>query len=251
MGRASRSKRQRREESARKAIRQVSGAQRSRTPLIVVGVVLALALAFGLGWWVNRNSSSGEDVPAQYQVAVSGAVVTAGSSTAPVTVDVYEDYLCSHCERFEARYKGRITRAVNEGRILVRYHQIAILDDATTPPGYSTRAANAALCAAEAGIFPAYHDSLFTHQPRQGRSGLSDDQLVELGTELGAPASFEQCVRGQRHAAQVAAETQAAASNPALLNPQGLFGTPAVTVDGRRVPDLNDDQWLEQATAGR
>lgn len=249
MGRASRSKRQRQEERARKAIRHVSGQRRSRTPLVVVGVVLVVVLAFGLGWWVNRSGAEPEVLPT-YQASVAGAVVTAGSSAAPVTVDVYEDYLCPHCERFERRYKGQITEALNEGRIMVRYHQIAILDEGTKPAGYSTRAANAALCAADAGIFPAYHERLFDEQPPQGGPGLSDDQLVAMGTELGAPPAFEQCVRSGQHVARVAAETQAAESNPALRNSLGLFGTPTVTVDGQPV-DLDDRQWLQKAISGR
>ena len=106
-------------------------------------------------------------------------MVTVGSG--PVVVDVYEDYLCPICERFEERYGTDLTTALNENQITVRYHSIAILDERTTPAGYSTRAANAALCSVAAGIFPAYHKQLFDSQPAEGSAGLTDDRADRVG----------------------------------------------------------------------
>ena len=54
-------------------------------------------------------------------------MVTVGSG--PVVVDVYEDYLCPICERFEERYGSDLTTALNNNQITVRYHSIAILDE--------------------------------------------------------------------------------------------------------------------------
>ena len=59
---------------------------------------------------------------------------------------------CPNCEIFEKSYGNEIVSALNEGKLTVRYHSIAILDSRTTPPGYSTRASNAALCAVPAGL---------------------------------------------------------------------------------------------------
>ncbi len=217
----------------------------NRTALIVVAAVVAVALVVGgVVWWSSQSAE--EPVAADYPVSVDGAVVTAG--TGPVTVDVYEDFLCPQCERFEERYGDEITTALNEGRITVQYHGIAILDRLTDPEGYSTRAANAALCSATAGIFPAYHDKLFDEQPAEGSSGLTDEQLIAFGSELGAGPDFATCVTGGTNTERIAAETEAAVADPDLQT-DGTFGTPTVAVGGQKI-DLNNTNWLQDAIAG-
>jgi protein-disulfide isomerase len=251
MGGAARNEKRRRQETAARklasagiAVNRKSGP--NRMALILVAVVVVFALL--VGGFVLWSRTSGDDtaVPSNYPVTVSGAVVTAG--TGPVVVDVYEDYLCPVCERFEERYGTDIKTALNEGKITVRYHAIAILDELTDPVGYSTRAANAALCAADGGFYPAYHEKLFAEQPAEGSSGLADDQLVAFGTELGAGADFAGCVTGGTHSAQVSAETEAAAGSPNLQT-DGQFGTPTVAIDNTKI-DLSDTDWLQNAING-
>lgn len=246
MGGASRSEKRRRQEAANQRLAAASirvPPKDNRTPWIVVAVVLAVAAVVGVTVWLARGP--GEEVAPTYTATASGAVITAG--TGPVAVDVYADYLCPQCERFEERYGNELTAALNDGRITVRQHAVAILDSATEPAGYSTRAANAASCAASAGVFPAYQARLFDDQPAEGGPGLSDEQLVAFGTELGAHGGFAECVLGGANSAAVAAETEAAASDPALLS-NGRFGTPTVAVDGVKV-DINNPGWLQDAIA--
>lgn len=248
MGGASRNERRRRQEAAEQrlaaaGIRVPPKKPVNRTPLIGVAVVVAVALVAGLVVLFLRGS--GPAVAPTYLATASGAVVTAGSG--PITVDVYEDYLCPQCERFEERYGAELTTALNEGKVTVRYHGIAILDGRTTPAGYSTRAANAALCAVPGGVFPVFHKKLFDSQPAEGSAGLTDDQLVAFGTELGATGDFAGCVRGATNAAAVTAETNAAAATPALQT-NSQFGTPTVAINGVKI-DLNDQSWLKNAIA--
>ncbi|GAA3057451.1 hypothetical protein GCM10010464_22610 [Pseudonocardia yunnanensis] len=217
--------------------------KRNRTPLIVVAVVLVVAVVIGVTVLLNnRNSSS---VTPTYTATASGAVVTAGNG--PVTIDTYEDFLCPQCERFEERYGNDIVTALNNGQITVRFHTIAILDPSTTPPGYSTRAANAALCAVPAGIYPAYREKLFAEQPPESGAGLTNQQLIDFGTQLGATGDFATCVNNGTNSAAVTAETNTAAADPALQT-NGQFGTPTVAVKGVKI-DLNNTNWLKDAIA--
>jgi protein-disulfide isomerase len=186
-------------------------------------------------------------VAATYPVAADGGVVIAGQTTAPVTVDVYSDYMCSGCKRFETAYRDELTDALNAGQIVLRHHPIAVLDDRSNPPGYSARAANAVLCAVPAGIFPSFHDTLFAEQATQGSAGLTDDQLIGVGTTLGAAGDFAGCVRTGANQAAVAAQTRSALADPALRR-DGAFGTPTVTVNGGQV-DVNDTAWLQNVIA--
>jgi len=244
VGGASRNARKRRQQEAdrRLASAGITPPKRgNRMALVAVALVVAVAL----GYAVTQLLSRGGDVQANHPVALDGTVVVAGQASAPVTVDVYEDYLCPQCERFEERYGDEITTALNDGKIRVNYHAIAILDRLTTPPGYSTLAANAGICAAQAGIWRAFHARLYADQPAEGSAGLTAAQLTAIGTELGAPAGFDQCVTANGNAAAIASATDAAASNPALQT-DGRFGTPTVAVGGQKI-DLNDTGWLQDA----
>ncbi len=245
MGGASRNERKRRQEAAARRLAS-AGIQvpqkRSNTPLIIVVAVVVVAVLVGGVVLYLRNSSGGPDVTPNYKTTASGAVVTAG--TGKPTIDVYEDFLCPNCEVFEKTYGNEIVSALNSGKLTARFHSIAILDSRTNPAGYSTRAANAALCAVQAGVYPAYHQKLFASQPSEGSAGLTNDQLVQFGTELGAKGDFASCVTGAKNAAAVTAETQKAIADPALQT-NGVFGTPTVVANGAMV-NLNDANWLKQ-----
>jgi protein-disulfide isomerase len=244
MGGASRNEKRRKQEASERRLAAAGirvPQKRNRTPVIVVAVVLVVAVVVGGAVLIAR--ALGNDVEPTYTATADGAVVTAG--TGPVVIDIYEDYICPSCERFEQRYGNEITSALNEGKLTARFHTIAILDEQSNPAGYSTRAGNAALCAAPAGIFPRYHKKLFAEQPAEGSAGLSNDQLIAFGTELGAQGDFAACVQGSTHADAMAAETKKATSDTALQT-DGKFGTPTVAVAGKKI-DLNDTSWLQKA----
>jgi protein-disulfide isomerase len=250
MGGASRNEKKRRQDAASQRLAaagiQVPPKKAPDRRTIIVAAVLAVALVAGLAVWYFRSGGSGASVTPTYTATQAGAVVTVGSG--PVIVDVYEDYLCPICERFEERYGTDLTTALNNNQITVRYHSVAILDERTTPTGYSTRAANAALCSVAAGIFPAYHKQLFDSQPAEGSAGLTNDELIKLGADLSAQGDFATCVNDGSNANAIRAETEKAGSTPALQT-DGKFGTPTVAIGGKKI-DLNDSSWLEEATAG-
>jgi protein-disulfide isomerase len=249
MGGASRNEKRRKQEASDQRLAAAgirAPRKRNRTPVIVVAVVLVVAVVIGGALLVARVL--GRDVDPTYTSKADAAVVTAG--TGPVAIDVYEDYLCPSCERFEKAYGNDVTTALNDGKITVRFHTIAILDANSNPAGYSTRAGNAALCAVPAGIYPRYHKQLFAEQPAEGSAGLSDDQLIKIGTDLGAQGDFAGCVQGKKHVNDIAAETKKATADTALQNDKGQFGTPTVAIGGKKI-DLNDTSWLQKAIAGQ
>ncbi|MGI5127780.1 DsbA family protein [Pseudonocardia sp. CA-107938] len=220
-----------------------SKADKNRVPMIAAGIVIALVVVVAGGWyWFSTRP-----VTPTFTATASGAVVTAG--TGPVVIDVYEDFLCPGCLALEKRDGNKIITALNDGKLTVKYHMLGLLDARTKPAGYSTRAADASLCAAAAGIYGAYHQKLFNVQPAENSAGLTDDQLVSYGTDLGAGADFAACVKGTKNDAAIKKETDAATSAAGLKN-QGVFGTPTVAKDGKRI-DINASGWLDTVLAGK
>lgn len=242
----SRDEAQRRQEAAARlraaGITPLPPGSRRRSPLVYVAAVLGIALVVGIVVLLY-NRDSGTSPTGTYKVAATKGVVTLGDTAAPIKVDIYEDYLCPICKAFTDRDHGEITDALNKGKITVRFHPVAILNTYTTPAGYSVRAANAALCAVDAGIFPAYHDKLFAEQPKEHSAGLTDAQLIAFGTGLGAGDGFGQCVTKGSHGAEIEAETKRAAADASLKQGDG-FGTPTVTVGGK-VVSIASSSWLD------
>lgn len=218
----------------------------NRTALYIVGGVLAFVVLGALSFAFFRTDDSGAKTT-DFPTTLQGAVVVAGKA-APTTIEVYEDFLCPICARFESKYGADLAQAVAAGKAQVRYHPVAILNRATDPPGYAGRAANASICAAAAGKFPAYHDKLFTDQPAEGSAGLTDQELIAKGQELGIGGNFAQCVTSGKNIEAVKNATNAAAKDVSL-RAEGAngFGTPTVLANGKRV-DWSDGDWLANVT---
>jgi len=251
VGGAERAERKRRQQAAQAAPAAAPEGGRSRALVAGGAVVGLIALVVVGGILLQNRGDTGlpAAIPvvapsADYPVEVRGGVVVAGDG--PVTIDVYEDFLCPICGDFEAAYGDQLEQATADGRASVRYHPVAILEGGSDPEGYSTLAAATAFCAADAGIFPTVHESLFATQPDEGGSGWTRAQLVELGRELGAGEDFGRCIDGEG-AQRVESATRQGRQEAS--GPDG-FGTPAVLVDGETA-DIGDGDWLDDALAGR
>lgn len=80
-----------------------------------------------------------------------------------------------------------------------------------------------------ADAFREYLYTLYDNQPREGPAGLSDEELVQLGLEVGLDESFGRCVTAGLNIEWVEYVTARASA-------RGVNGTPSVYVDGVGVP---------------
>jgi protein-disulfide isomerase len=230
----------------------------------VVVVVLAVAVVGGVLIYNNqKNATEGKDIAAapgtslqaqaddtDYTVTRDGGIVAVGAADAEVTLDVYEDFLCPACRAFEEAYGADVEKHVADGTVQVRYHMLPMLNDRSDPPGYSMDSANAGLCAADAGQFPAFHKSLFGDQPEEGSRGWDRRQLAKLGTDLGIDdKSFTTCVTSGEHDDLVQKNFDEVKAAPYLQQefPDGSkgFGTPTIA-SGEKVVDTAKADWLDK-----
>ncbi|MFC0114073.1 DsbA family protein [Kibdelosporangium aridum] len=258
MGGAERNARKRRQEQA--AQRAVAAARKSKSDrnkvIITVAVVVVIAAAVLAGVLITnsqKNEAAGVQIPvknvsAELEAKRDGATVLVGKDTAKVTVDVYEDFLCPACRQFEDAYATQIEQKVHDGTVRVRYHMLTLLNSRSDPPGYSLDSANAALLAADAGKFPAFHASLFGAQPEEGARGYDKNQLIKLGQDLGITSpDFANGVNNGTYNQIIEDAYQKVSNDPALRqdfgNGQVGFGTPTIAVNGK-VVKVNDPNWL-------
>jgi len=191
-------------------------------------VIIAVALS-GVGVQAARVGRPAGPTPQAVTLA-DGIVV--GKASAKVVVDLYEDLQCPICRQFESVARPVLTEFLDAGKIKVKYHVVAFLDRASSTQ-YSSRAANAAYCAADAGAFPRFHDLLYENQPAEGSAGLSDAQLVSYGERAGVTGNtFAQCVLDHKYADFASRLTDQASRD-------GIVGTPTVLVGGTQLQGLD------------
>jgi protein-disulfide isomerase len=195
--------------------------------LVAVLVVVASALV-GAGL-VRANNTAPDKAPSRVPAGVAADKSGVAASAGAVRVDVYLDYLCPECRRTERAVTTALDNLRSHGGVSVVYHPVAFLDDRSEPAGYSTRAASAAACAADAGRFEQYSTVLFAKQPAERGPGLSEAQLIAAGRDAGITGtSFARCVKDASYRPWVQYVSDVAASRKVAL-------TPTVTVAGRRV----------------
>jgi protein-disulfide isomerase len=217
--------------------------RRTRT-LLVSSVVIAVLLIVTVFGYLFM---SGRDTTGQTAEPPAGVVDTyalaMGDANAPVKVTVYEDPMCPFCGIFERAGSERLKEYADSGDVQVRYHLVSFLDDASTTD-YSTRAVNAVgvvLDTAGPEVALKFHDALYANQPAERGPGLSDDRLVELAVKAGAD---EQAIAGP--IADLKFE-QWVVNATDEWSSRGFTGTPAVTVNGRKV-DSNSAEELPADT---
>lgn len=225
------SKRDRERARAQRIVEQQKAAERRRkvTLWASVGVVAVLLIAGLVGYlaFAGQEQKNTSPTAAAPSVAVDdGTAFAVGSG--PVTVDLYEDFMCPICHEFETQTGPTIKQLVAAQKITVRYHPVSILDRASNGTRYSTRAAGAAAAAAQDGKFVEYHDVLYANQPEEGSNGLTDAKLIELGKSVGLGDTFAKAVTDRTYDAWVGKVTNAFAAH-------GYTGTPTVVVAGTKL----------------
>nr|MDT0660981.1 thioredoxin domain-containing protein [Micromonospora sp. DSM 115978] len=213
--------------SAAKVVRQQLARERRRNRTIWTSAiaVVVLLMAGLIGWGIYAGQGS-DDYTAPAGASSDGTGVVVGSG--PVTIDLYEDFICPACNQFEQQAGATIDQLVADGRVRLVYHPVAYLDRASTTD-YSTRSSAASGCAADGGKFRDYAKALFERQPPEGGAGLSDDELINIGAGVGLTGDdFASCVRDGTYEPWTRHVTEAASRD-------GVSGTPTVRVDGEPV----------------
>jgi len=242
------SKSQRDRAAARKIVEQQKAAAKRRKVTIWTSVavvaVLVIAGLIGFGVYANQSKTTAGKAVTPSVAVDSGTAFAVG--TGPVTIDLYEDFMCPICHQFGIDSGATINQLVADKKVTVRYHMVAILDDRSQGTNYSTRAAGAAAEAAQEGKFKEYFDVLYANQPEENSTGLSDAKLIELGKSVGLGDAFATAVNNKTYDPWVATVTD-------TFSARGFNGTPTIVINGKQLTGPNNtlpthDQ-LSQAVA--
>lgn len=213
---------------------QVAAARRRRNRVWLAGGVVIVGLLVAIIAVVANTASNGDSSPN----SASGQLVTPanltdtgaipiGPATAPVTLEIYLDYMCPACGKFEQANSGEIDRLIKAGTVKVQLRPISFLDRTSKGSKYSTRAANAMATVADRapGSVWAFNTELFNQQPEEGTRGLSDDQIAELARKAGVSRDVADTFTKRTFERWVGNSTDAAFKS-------GIQGTPTIKING-------------------
>jgi len=200
--------------------------------VVVVAVVVAI-LSGNSGKSGSSTGTSGSSAPVGVVGGTGGGILvnpTTAKGNAP-TLDVYEDFQCPSCAQLEKAMGPAMASMAKAGQVKLVVHVLSFLD-ANLKNDSSSRAANAAACAADAGKYLEYHSAVFAAQPAQEGAGYADAQLTEVAKTAGitgtALTTWQRCTSSGQHA-QYVTDVQTGAEKA------GVFGTPTVKLNGKDI----------------
>jgi protein-disulfide isomerase len=257
-----------REKAREQRLRQQRRERRNRIVLQAgIGVVVLAIVAIVAVVLVNSIRPPG---PGPKNMADDGIVITKGlvaertsalpagakpTQRAPesgkVAIRTYEDFGCPVCGQFEQTNATYIKGLLEGGQATLEIYPVSILDRSFQGTQYSTRAANAAAAVANYSPdrFYAFHTLLYAHQPAEGSTGLTDDQLIAYAKQAQVTnlAAITDAIRNHQYFSWVDTTTKRflTANFPGtnvhtesdidklLGNPNAGIGTPMIFVDGK------------------
>lgn len=177
---------------------------------IVVLAVVAAILAIGFLSRGDGDPSAtpgptpdpGAALPAGVDATTFGVPYGIGwaserSDTLP-TLEIWEDFQCPACAQVEAVAGDQIKALADDGLVKLLFRPAIFLDRNPASLNSSARATSAWGCAIDAGKAGEYHSGVFAIQPAQEGDGFTDQQLKDLGADVGIQGedltAFQTCV---------------------------------------------------------
>lgn len=191
---------------------------------IVIGMVVlvvAVGIAFSL---LGNKSNGGAAVPSSVSKSDGYGIVFNANLTGKPVVDLWEDFQCPICSRFESTNGAYMQTLITEKRAKVIFHLLSFIGPE------SILAANAAACAADEGKFLQFHSYLYGHQSATENSGLwSNSGLLSAGAAVGLTSStFKSCVSDAKYGEWVTNVANDGATKK-------IDSTPTIFVNGKAI----------------
>jgi protein-disulfide isomerase len=216
----------------------LKAADRRRSILVQAGLVaIVIVFAVALVLWIVNHKKPGSGGPPAGEaraisVAVQNKLIKDNAGKPKVVLSMYEDFLCPHCGSFEQKLGPTVQQLVDTGAVQADYYMVALPPlDRPQSQYYSSRAANAAYCVADADTSPGkdafrrFHTALYAQQPAETATSFpTNAQLIETARVAGvASQSLSDCINNGKYTAMV----------QGLVKATGINYTPTIRINGQ------------------
>lgn len=234
-------------EKANQQRREQQRREKRKTMLIQVGVAVGVFVIVGavvaFFMFQSGNQTPSEAPTANGSVSLLGTdgvplvvgetAVTLGESTAPVTIDLYEDYSCPHCADYEVAVGPTLYSLVAKGDAIVNFHPIRFVTD------YGLNAGSAAVCVAanDSQNWPDFHSALFANHNQQSDRWSASDFVNYAKVKGITDETTLSCIGKGAHTGWISSNTKAATD-------AGVNSTPSLLINGELQPQLPGPEEL-------
>jgi len=168
-----------------------------------------------------------------YGVKVGPAWTATDADKIPL-LQIWEDFQCPACARFEEASGVAIQELIDAGKVRVEYRPTIFLDKnlvssntAAGNPNSSQRATMGFGCAVDANAAEKYHAGVFANQPTEEGAGFSTETLISIAESSGitgtALDTFTECLSSKKYAGWVSNSFAAFDSEGVSSTPTGLL----------------------------
>lgn len=212
-----------------------ASASANRIPVWLIGFIIAMTLSLAaIAYYFLKPldgpvpDDAGTAYAALEQGTTSEGFPRLGRADAPILVEEFSSYACSHCREFHDTWMPTLLRSIEAGQV-----QFVLIPVSTIGSG-GDNAARAALCAGEQDHFWTMHDTLYSWQKKYLVRTFDPKRLKKGAENLGLDiAAFEECLDAARTKAQTELALQ-------LFHERDLSGTPSLFINGQQVFDYRE-----------
>jgi protein-disulfide isomerase len=199
------------------------GGKDNFTRNLVIAVVIGVVLIMLVPTLLSNRTNTEAAVPVSASVEDGYGVVFNKELVDVPFIEIYEDFQCPACGRFEAITGEYIQDLIVTKKAKVAYHTLSFLGPE------SQLAANAAGCAADQGKFLDFKKILFANQPRENTGTWSTSYFSNLSLVLGiSDKAYDTCVANNEYKDWVVNVANEAAS-------RNINSTPTVFINGKEI----------------
>ena len=200
-----------------------AGGKDNFTRNLVIAVVVGVALIMLVPTILSKQTDSSAAIPASVSAEDGYGIVFNKELTDAPFIEIYEDFQCPACARFESIAGEYIEELITTKKAKVAFHTLSFLG------GESQIAANAAACSADEGKFLQLHKTLMANQPSENSGAWNSAYFSTLGLGLGISSpEYDKCISGNKYMGWVKNVAEEGAK-------RNINSTPTVLINGKEI----------------
>lgn len=221
---------------------------------VLGGIAVIVVIVVVIGGVLLMSKKEGTPAgQAQGAIDKAAPAFVLGKADAPTKLTFFEDPYCPACGNLERQYGEQITKAIEDGKLQIKFFMLSFLNKQSPSGDYSDRAAAGLLAIAKSSLpddqkqkaWLGAHTAMYANQPEEGKGDKTNAEIATMlaagakakGVEL--PADVVAAITEGRFAVESAQNAGLASQ---LMNEVGSTGTPTVVHNGE-VLTLQGD-WL-------
>ena len=189
------------------------------TRWIVIGMVSLVVVIGAVFTVVSNKSASNVALPPGASKEDGYGIVF--NPDAKSTLNIWEDFQCPSCKRFEDANGAKIFSLIDAGKTKVVFHTLSFLGNESVIAGMGGG------CAADQGRFLDYKNFMYTNQQEEFSGTWTKPYVISMASQIGLDETkFAACLNTDKYRKWLT--NVSAAGSAADIN-----GTPTVVINGK------------------